>query len=681
MKMDGLLLLMLARTVRVAIAVMVTALALGEVGWTAPVPAAPRSSDQGATAAADPKAEAYYLFMLGRHLENSGDIDGAADAYERAAQHDPESAAILSELGAMRVRHNQADEAIAAAERALQRDADDEEAHRILGMVYAALGDGRRLTTQLPRDPQATAGYAKTAIDHLERAKASGSSDMSLLFTLGRLYVSARAHEDAIEVLTELLDEEPRSTQALQLLARAYGGAGRRADAIALLEAATEEWSQSSQILRELGKLYEQELRWADAVGAYEKAIEGNPRSVSLKRHLATALLNAGETTRARDVLREVVASRPKDASGLYLLSDVELRLNNFRAAEETARRLIAVEPDGIRGAFALAQVFEQRREYREVVETLEPAVAAAREGSMGPQQIGSLLARIGFAYQGLGEFDQAIATLEEALELSPTDVAFEAQLGQAYLVASRFPEALEVVRGAQQRHANNLSLSRLEAQALDGLGQFEQAVSVLKSAVDTHEDAPIAYVALANLYGEAGEFDEAHGVLETAGKKFSENTLILFQLGAVFERQRQYGNAERAFRQVLAQDPQHASALNYLGYMLADRGERLEESVDLLQRAIEIDPHNGAFLDSLGWAYFKLNRLDLAETHLQEASEQLKNNSIVQDHLGDLMYTLGRYPEAIAAWERALSGDGEEIEVAAIRRKIRDATEQVDRD
>ena len=313
--MDGLLLLMVARAVRVAIAVMVAALALGEVGWAAPVPAAPRSSDQGARAA-DPKAEAYYLFMLGRHLEKSGDIDGAADAYERAAQHDPESAAILSALGAMRVQHNQADEAIAALERALQRDADDEEAHRILGMVYAALGDGRRLRTQLPRDPQAMAGYAKTAIGHLERARASGSSDTSLLFTLGRLYVSARAHEDAIGVLTELLDEEPRSTQALQLLARAYGGAGRRADAIGLLEAATEERSQSSQILRELAKLYEQELRWADAAGAYEKAIEGNPRSVSLKRHLATAFLNAGETTRARVVLREVVASRPKDASG-----------------------------------------------------------------------------------------------------------------------------------------------------------------------------------------------------------------------------------------------------------------------------------------------------------------------------------------------------------------------------
>ena len=668
------------RVARVAVVAMVAVLASEEVGWAAPVPTAPRSSRQGATADA-PKAEAYYFFLLGRHLEKSGDIEGAADAYERAAELDAESADILSELGAMRRRHNQPDAAIAAAERALQRDADSEEANRILGMVYARLVGDQRVTTRLPRDPQTMARYAKNAIGHLEKARASASSDVTLLLVLGRLYVRTRAHENAIEVLTKLLDEEPRSSQALQLLARAYDEAGRRADAIALLEAATQRETRPSRILGELAELYEQDLRWTDAVDAYEKAIEGRPRSGSIKRRLASALLNAGETTRARDVLRELVEVRPTDAAGLYLLSDVERRLNNFEAAEATARRLMAVEPDGIRGAFALAQVFEQRREYRAVVETLEPAVAAARDGNMRPRQISSLLARVGFAYQEVGEFDQAIAMLKEALELSPAALAFEVQLGQAYVVARRFSEALESVRRAQGRHADSLNLSRLEAQALSGSGQLEQAVSVLKNAVDTHQGVPIAYVALADLYEDAGEFDAAHGVLETAGAKFPEDTSILFQLGAVFERQKQYRDAERVFRQVLSHDPQHASALNYLGYMLADRGERLEESVDLLRRAIAVDPHNPAFLDSLGWAYFKLNRLDLAEAHLQEASDQLTSNSVVQDHLGDLMYTLGRYREAIVAWERALSGNGEEIEPATIERKIRDATEQADRE
>ena len=656
---------------------MVAVVAPGELGWAASLQATSPSSGQNPLD--DPQAEAYYLFLLGRHLEGENDIPGAIDAFERAAEIDLESADILSELGAMYARHNRADDAILAAERALQRDADSAEAHRILGMVHAAFAEGRSIETTRPRDPESNAGHAKTAIDYLERAKTSELPDLGVLLQLGRLYLSTRAYDGAIEVLTELLDEQPGVNQAVQLLIGAYDGAGRPADALAVLEAESEQ-SPSSRTLRQLAERYEQDSRWMDAAGAYEREIEQNPGRVSPRRRLATALLSAGETMRARDVLLEVVELEPTDVAGLYQLSDVELRLNNLDAAEAVAERLVAAGPNGVRGPVALAQVFERRREYRRVVETLEPAVGAARESNLSPRQIGSLLVRIGFAYRELGEFDQAIAAFEAAVELSPSDLTFELQLGQTLVMARRFPEALKVVRGTQERHPDNLSLSRLEAQALSGNGELDEAVSVLRSALETHPGEPFAYVALANVYGEADQFDEAERILEAAGERFPGNESILYQLGAVSERQQQYADAERLFRQVLAGDPQHAAALNYLGYMLADRGVRLEESVALLQRAIAIDPHNGAFLDSLGWAYFKLNQFALAEPHLQQASDQLRSNSVVQDHLGDLMYELRRYREAIAAWERALAGDGEEINPATIEGKIRDASARVDR-
>ena len=85
-------------------------------------------------------------------------------------------------------------------------------------------------------------------------------------------------------------------------------------------------------------------------------------------------------------------------------------------------------------------------------------------------------------------------------------------------------------------------------------------------------------------------------------------------------------------------------------------------------------------YLDSLGWAYFKLDRLDLAEPPLRAAGEQLQRNSVVQDHLGDLLVRLGRYSEAIEAWQRALDGDGEEVDSSAIEQKIDDTRRRVDR-
>src|SRR6185369_3191302 len=106
----------------------------------------------------------------------------------------------------------------------------------------------------------------------------------------------------------------------------------------------------------------------------------------------------------------------------------------------------------------------------------------------------------------------------------------------------------------------------------------------------------------------------------------------------------KKFSDAEAAFRQVLAREPDNAAALNYLGYMLAERGERLDESVGYLKKALQIEPENGSYLDSLGWAYFKSDRLDLAEQNLRRAADQLKMNSVVQDHYGDVLFKLARF-------------------------------------
>ena len=141
-----------------------------------------------------------------------------------------------------------------------------------------------------------------------------------------------------------------------------------------------------------------------------------------------------------------------------------------------------------------------------------------------------------------------------------------------------------------------------------------------------------------------------------------------------MFEKQKKYAESEAVFRQLIARQPDHAGALNYLGYMLAERGERLGESVELIQRALKLDPDNGSYLDSLGWAYFKSGKFDLAAEHLKRAADQLVTNSVVQDHYGDVLARLGRYDQAIEAWTRALAGDLDSIDRNDVDKKIKAA-------
>ena len=141
---------------------------------------------------------------------------------------------------------------------------------------------------------------------------------------------------------------------------------------------------------------------------------------------------------------------------------------------------------------------------------------------------------------------------------------------------------------------------------------------------------------------------------------------------------QKKFDASEAAFRQVLALNPTHAETLNYLGYMLADRSMRLEEAEKLISKALEIEPNNGAYLDSLGWVSFRMGKLDEAETLLRQALSRVSRDPTVHDHLGDVCFQKGRLKDAISQWEFSLrefglgaKAENDPVEIAKIQKKL----------
>jgi tetratricopeptide (TPR) repeat protein len=633
--------------------------------------------NRGAPAAAPTSpgvAEAYAQFMLGLGLERNDDIDGAVTAYKRAMALDPSAAEVPAELAGLYMRQNRLSEAMGAAEQALKIAPGNTEAHRVLGTIYAAMAES---DTRPGAALQQAGENATKAIGHLEEALRGlvGEPDPNLLANLARLYVRTEAFDKAIPLLRNLVDRERGWQDGVGLLADAYAGAGKNDEAIAWLEEAAPD---DPRLYATLGEFYDRERRWQDAAGAYAMAVSDAPRNVALKMSYASALLNAGgrdDVGKARDVLNEVMASRPTGATeqrALYLLSQAERRGGDLGAAEAAARRLMALNTRSPWGYFALAETLQERQQYQAVIDVLLPAVSDMRSRPAAESALGLLLPHIGFAYEQLGRHDEAIAAFDEAHRLEPADPLVTSYLIQANVSAKKYAAAIDLARAARTEHPDDLRLARLQAQALRESGQPDQAVAILQEVLDKHTDRPLAYVALAQGYVDANRGAEAVKLLEQAQAKFPSETSIGFELGAVFDKQKRFADAEAAFRQVLAREPDNAQALNYLGYMLADRGERLDESVGYLKRALEIDPDNGSYLDSLGWAYYKGNKLDLASDPLKRAAEQLKTNSVIQDHYGELLFKMGRYDDAIAAWTRALAGDGDSIDRAGIDRKIR---------
>ena len=148
---------------------------------------------------------------------------------------------------------------------------------------------------------------------------------------------------------------------------------------------------------------------------------------------------------------------------------------------------------------------------------------------------------------------------------------------------------------------------------------------------------------------------EEALNKAEKLSTKPEDKEYVYFLRGSTYEREKKYDEAEAEFKKILASNPQSAATLNYLGYMNADRGVRLEESLNYIKLAVSLEPTNGAYLDSLGWAYFKLGKYDLAEENLTKASLRMGSDPTVQDHLGDLYQKTGRLKLAAVHWERAV--------------------------
>lgn len=615
----------------------------------------------------DRRAEAYFEFVRGRLLEGEGDVEGAVKAFDEARRLDPGSAEIPAELAALFARQNQAPEAIAAGDAALAIDPENVEAHWVLGTVYAALAQGN---TDGP--PQQMEALDK-AIVHLEKARPARRYDLGLSLALGRLYLRKPDFPKAIEQLKWLADQEPGAVEVAYLLAQAYEGAGQRAEAVAALRQAVQVEPRFFRAWITLGELLEKSQLYREASDAYARAAAQNPRSVEVRLRQAGARLAAGDVVAARDQLRQLVKDAPTDGAVLYALSDAERQAGDYEDAEATAKRLVALEPSGVRGPLVLAQVYEARREHRRVVETLEPVVARASQNRDAASSLAPFYLRLGFAYQELGEFDRALTAFEQARRAGRGDVLFDAYLAQALVAAGQPARALEVLRPLRQSRPDDFRFARLEADALAGAGDVDKGLAVLQEQI-TRAPRLDAYLQLAALAAEHDRFDRAAQALDAAAQKYPDDQLIAFQRGALFERQQRFTEAEQAFRVALAKDPLHGPTLNYLGYMFAERGERLDEAVSLLERAVKTDPWNASYLDSLGWAHYKKGNLAKARQYLSLAAERLPRNSVVQDHWGDVLQALGDGVSAAAAWERALAGDRESIEPAAIQKKIDDA-------
>jgi tetratricopeptide (TPR) repeat protein len=228
-----------------------------------------------------------------------------------------------------------------------------------------------------------------------------------------------------------------------------------------------------------------------------------------------------------------------------------------------------------------------------------------------------------------------------------------------------------KVPRDAAVYHAAELG----RAGALEQLDRIEAAVEVLTQLAESHGHLPTVHTSLGDLFRRAERYDEAIApysrAVDLIGEPQASHWGVFFSRGIAYEREDMWDRAESDFRLALELNPDQPQVLNYLGYSLVEKQEKLDEALDMIERAVEGQPNSGYITDSLGWVLYRLGRYEEAVGHMERAVELMPVDPIITDHLGDVYWAVGRYREAEFQWHRALSFDPEKEDADRIRRKL----------
>lgn len=648
----------------------------------------------GAASEVDSRATAYYHFTMG-HLyaelagmygNRSEYVDKAIEHYKAALKADPGAAFLAEELTDLYIQAGRLRDAVVEAEQMLARDPGNVEAHRILGRIYSRMiGD--------PAQGRLDEGMLRRAIEQFQKVTEKDPSDAEAFVTLGRLYRLAQNSVEAEKAFQKALELDPDNEYALHGLALLYSDLGDTKTAVQMWERLAQR-NPHPRIFRALAATLSEARDYSGAVAALRRALELAPKDTEIKRELAENLLLKGEYNEAATLYRELADANPRDAQYPLRLSQIYRQQGDLKKAREAHERARALDPGSLEVQYNEVNLLEAEGQLASAIARLKEILNSTARVAYAPPERANrvmLLERLGLMYRANEQPREAVEAFRQMAQLdADLGARAAAQIIETYRAAKQFAQAEQEAERAFKQYPNDRMLRLVRASLLADLGRGAEAVAEVKRLLDGSKDRE-TYLALAQICEKTKDFAGMAAALDEAerlSQSDEEREVVFFMRGAMYERMKKYDQAEAEFRRVLKMNPRNASALNYLGYMFADREVNLEEALELIQRAVELEPNNGAYLDSLGWVYYRLGRLDEAERYLRLALERVPRDPTVNDHLGDVLYRQGKIKEAIAQWQISLkeweAGSKAELEpdeVAKIQKKLEGAKSRLAKD
>ena len=644
-------------------------------------------------AQAPDKAAAYYNFAMG-HLYaemaaaygNRGEyVNKAIEHYQTALKLDPTATFLSGELSDLYIQSGQLARAVTEAEELLKQNPNNLDARRVLGRIYVRMiGDGN--TGKINEE------MLNKSIDQFALITSKDAKDVDSWLALGRLYRVAHKSPEAENAFKQAMAADPDNDEALTGLAMVYSDLGDTKGAADMLKRAGDKHPDGNTFAR-LAGFYENMHDYASAADAWKKAIPlvQEPEQQKLKMMLGVDLSAARKYDEALALYLALQKDDPKDVEIPFQLSEIYRLKGEYDKAQAQLDKAKELDGGNIDVRSAEVNLLDAEGKSDAAIAALQSILDDTLKSAPTDEdkaRRARLYERLGSLYRSTNKTDKAVAAFRQIAtietEAAPT-VAVE--VIDTYVNGHNLKAALLEADAALKKFPEDRGVVVEHATVLGELNRTDEAVTEIRGIMKGEKNRELL-IMIAQMYEKGKRFKQEEQALNDAAelsKTPEEKAGVEFARGAMFERMKNYEAAEASFRKVIEADPDNAGALNYLGYMLADRNMKLEEAQKLIAHAVELDPLNGAYLDSLGWVYYRQNNLDQAEASLRKAIERMSTDATVHDHLGDVYLKEGKVKEAIVQWQASLNewkasppAEADSEEVAKVTRKLENAKTRI---
>jgi tetratricopeptide (TPR) repeat protein len=519
---------------------------------------------------------------------------------------------------------------------------------------------------------------------------------------------------------------------------------GRFPEAREAYERALRKDPQAVFLLKRLAELSAREERLTDALVYAERAFELEPDDEGLRLFLGSLYRIRREPESAARVLRND-AGEPVSTDAAVLLFGIWLEGERNAEAKAVAEWLIAREPDSVRGYVALAEVTERMGDHpgaeavlRRGLTVLPGELTLYGALARGRRERGDRVGEIGIyreilavhedhhatllaladAQSALGQEEEATRTLERIEAAYPDDLRTQLQLGFRSYEAGEYDAAERRFAAALARQPEQHEIAYFLGVVQRRMGKDAEAIATFDRIPQDHERYADSRVQVAGIHEEnddlaaarlevekareieptrpldlyaaslqakSGDVPGAIAFLESLLEEAPEDAEVLYNIGVIHGEAKNVDEAVRYMRIVLGLNPDHAGALNYVGYTWAERGENLDEAEKMISRALELRPDDGYITDSLGWVYYMRARpllaagnvaearlwLGRAAVELERAAKLTGGDPVISEHLGDVHLALGEKKRALAHYEEAMRLDPRAAEQPELERKL----------